>query len=332
MTVKVASMEKLTTIVFFGTPEFAVPALKALMEAPARNASHGEAGGPFCDVSLVVTQPDKPVGRHHSKPAPSPVKKLAQASNVPVIPSEAEGSCVMTDEIPRLASALARDDGIKLGILVAYGEIIPKKIIDAFPLGILNIHPSLLPKYRGASPIQAAILNQDAETGVTLMKLDDQMDHGPIVAQERVALDQTETAGELRDKLAKLGAKLLIKTLPDYIAGRIKPKPQNDAQASYTKKLTKQDGKIDWSKPAAAINAHVRAMNPWPGAWTEYREKKLIVWKASLVSSRTSDSEARDNKELRLEEVQLEGKKRMPFAEFARGHPDVTLSDFSSSP
>ncbi|MBI1961473.1 MAG: methionyl-tRNA formyltransferase [Parcubacteria group bacterium] len=275
-----------TSITFFGTPEFAVPALKALIAAP------------FCDVALVVTQPDKPVGRHHSRAVPSPVKRIAQEAGIPVV----------TEPPP---SPLLDTGGGSLGVLAAYGEILPKEIIGAFPLGILNIHPSLLPKYRGSSPIQAAILNQDKETGITIMKLDDKMDHGPIAAQERVKLNQTETAGELHDKLAQIGAELLIKTLPDYIAGRSELKPQDESLTSYTQKLTKQDGRIDWSKTSGEINAQVRAMNPWPGAWTEWEGKKLIIW-----SIRKDETPAK---------VQLEGKKRMSFEAFMRGHPDFGI-------
>ncbi len=298
-----------TSITFFGTPEFAVPALKALVKAP------------FCDVALVVTRADKPVGRHHSKPVPSPVKRIAQEAEIPVV----------TEPPP---NPLLHTGGGSLGVLAAYGEIIHKEIMDAFPLGIINIHPSLLPKYRGASPVQAAILNQDAETGVTIMKLDDEMDHGPIVAQTKVSLraersspvnrgiassastpprNDSMTAGELHATLAEIGAQLLIKTLPGYIAGRIKPKPQDDSKASYTQKLTKKDGRIDWSKSADEINARVRAMNPWPGAWTKWNGKKLIIW-----SMRKDGTPA---------EVQLEGKKRMSFEEFMCGHPNFSLAD-----
>jgi len=284
-------------ITFFGTPEFAVPTLEALCLAR------------FCDVKLVVTQPDKPVGRHHSTPVSSPVKKIAEEHGIPVV----------TQPPP---NPLLNTGGGILGILVAYGAIIPKKLIDAFPLGILNIHPSLLPKYRGSSPIQAAILNQDKETGVTIMQLDGKMDHGPIAAQERVRLNQTETAGELHDTLARIGAELLVKTLPDYIAGRITLKPQDEKAATYTKKLSKDDGKIDWSKSAEEIRAHARAMNPWPGAWTEWRPphrraggKKLIIW-----------STAKDGTP---EEIQLQAKKRMSFGEFKRGHPDFAIADCS---
>jgi methionyl-tRNA formyltransferase len=284
---------KKVSIVFFGTPEFAVPTLTALINAD------------FCDVKLVITQPDKPVGRHHSKLVPSAVKKAAEEMDIQV------------DTRPPPCPLLDTGGGVSadLGVLVAYGEIIPKEVIGSFPLGILNLHPSLLPKYRGSSPIQAPILNQDNETGVTIMKLDDEMDHGPIVAQEIVKLDKTETAGELHDKLAQIGADLFIKILPNYIAGKIEPKEQDHSKASYTEKLTKEGGKIDWSETAHSSEPFIRAMNPWPGAWTTYKDKKLIIWSVS-----------KDGTPI---EVQLEGKKRMPYSEFLKGHPNFNVSDFS---
>lgn len=272
-----------TNIVFFGTPEFAVPALQALI------------GADFCDVAAVVTQPDKPVGRHHSKPVPSPIKRIASENGIKVYDGPIKKYKPNAD----------------LGVLVAYGEIIPQELIDSFPLGILNIHPSLLPKYRGSSPIQAAILNQDKQTGVTLMQLDNKMDHGPIIAQERESLAAKETAGELHDRLAQIGADLLVNTLPDYIAGRIKPKPQDESKATYTKKLSKTDGRIGWSTSPKAISAHVRAMNPWPGAWTSFRGKKLIIWRMAQDGT--------------PEEVQLEGKNKIPFKEFLKGYPDFEI-------
>ena len=290
-------------IIFFGTPEFAVPTLKALNSAS------------FCHIQKVITQTDKPIGRHHSKLVASPVKQAAQDANIPVILNEAKQSeesresCSSDfDEILHCV----QDDDIKLGILVAYGDIIPKKIIDSFPLGILNLHPSLLPKYRGSSPIQSAILNQDKQTGVTIMKLDDKMDHGPVVAQQTVKLDQTETTGELHNKLAIIGADLMIKILPDYIAGKIELKEQNHDKATFTEKLSKKDGKIDWNS-TAQVEPLVRAMNPWPGAWTIYKDKKLIIW-----------STQKDNTP---KEVQLEGKKKMAFKEFLKGHPDFEITD-----
>lgn len=287
-------------VVFFGTPDFAVPALKALIEAE------------FCDVALVVTQPDKPKGRHHSKAVPTPVNKIAQEAGIPVIPSKAKGSNAIANEILRLASTLTQNDDVALGILVAYGQIIPQALIESFSLGILNIHPSLLPKYRGSSPIQTTLLNQDAETGVTLMLLDNKMDHGPIVAQETVSLRGTDsmTAGELHNKLAQLGAELLIKTLPDYIAGKITPRAQDESKATYTKKLSKADGIIDWKKSPKEINALACAMNPWPCAWTEVEGKRVLVWSTEILPSGT----------LLIKEVQPAGKKRMPYEEYLKGH------------
>ncbi|OIO49291.1 MAG: methionyl-tRNA formyltransferase [Parcubacteria group bacterium CG_4_9_14_0_2_um_filter_41_8] len=282
-------MKDKVKIIFFGTPEFAVPTLKALINAP------------FCEVQKVVTQKDKPVGRHHSKLVPCAVKRVAQEEGLPVI-----------HETP--PQSLPWQGGrYDLGMLVAYGEIIPKKIIDSFPLGILNLHPSLLPKYRGSSPIQAAILNQDKETGVTIMKLDDKMDHGPIIAQETINLNQTETAGDLQNKLAQTGADLLIKILPDYIAGKITPRAQNETKAISTKKLAKQDAKIDWNSTAHPPEPLIRAMNPWPGAWTTWRHKKLIIWSMDIDGT--------------PKELQLEGKKKMPYSEFLKGHPGFSTHD-----
>ena len=271
----------------------------------------------FCNVKAVITQPDKAVGRHHSKPIPSPIKQAAQALNLPVL----EG----LDSLRGIACLPARQEA-DMGVVVAFGAILPQWVIDKFPLGIVNIHPSLLPKYRGTSPIQGAILNQEKETGVTIIKLDDEMDHGPILAQQTVGAEnflplQETTAGELYDKLFQMGADLLIKILPDYIAGKIELKPQDDSLATFTKKLSKEDGKIDWIKSPAEIHAHVRAMNPWPGAWTiwssfakasaDKQDKRLIIWKTSLVGT-----------SLQIDEIQMEGKKKMAFAEFTRGYPD----------
>jgi len=311
-------------IVFFGTPDFAIPSLKALNKAS------------FCHIKAVITQPDKAVGRHHSRAVPSPIKQASQRLKIAVL----EG----LDGLKGVARLPARQEA-DMGVVVAYGEILPQWVLDKFPLGVLNIHPSLLPKYRGSSPIQTAILNQDQETGVSIIKLDAEMDHGPIVAQEVVSLrgrsngrsnpdnaldvdlpeshiqrddriaavagtlprNDNLTAGELYDILFQMGADLLVKILPDYISGKMTLKPQDDSLAIFTKKLSKEDGKIDWSKSPAAIAAHVRAMNPWPGAWTMWKNKRLIVWKMSSDGA--------------LQELQLEGKKKMAFTEFCKGHP-----------
>lgn len=321
---------KKINVIFFGTPQFALPCLRALIESS------------FIEVALVVTQPDKPVGRHHSRLMPSPVKKMALATGIEVYDGNIKDLDINRHSsnphpLPLTACPPMRrgrerefkfpllpEEGVRgrwegnadLGIVVAYGEILPKKILDSFPLGVLNIHPSLLPKYRGPSPIQAAILNQDKETGITIIKLDDKMDHGSIVAQKKIKLNKTITADELHDNLAKSGANLLLKILPDYIFGKITPRPQNHHAATYTEKLTKKSGIIDWSKSPEEIDALTRTMNPWPGAWTMWKEKKLIIWRAT----------GRRGK-IQLEEVQLEGKKRMPFAEFLKGHSDFIIGN-----
>ena len=274
--------KKICQLIFFGTPAFSVPGLETLAKAD------------FCKIKAVVTQPDKPIGRHHSKPVPLSVKQACQRLKLPVF----EGLDALKEVVA------------DLGIVVAFGEILPQWLLDNFPLGIVNIHPSLLPKYRGPSPIQAAILNQDKETGVTLIKLDDKMDHGPIIAQEIVSLRGDESTSAFHDHLAQIGASMLIKYLPDYITGKIKLKPQDDNLATYTKKLSKADGQIDWKKSSQEIEARIRAMNPWPGAWTRWKGKRLIIWKMSELGE--------------IKELQLEGSKRMMIDEFLRGHPDFS--------
>ncbi|MEA3272416.1 MAG: methionyl-tRNA formyltransferase [Patescibacteria group bacterium] len=224
------------TLIFFGTPEFATPSLKALQKK----------------------------------------FKVFQPKNITEIPANTD-----------------------IAVVAAYGHIIPKKILEIPKFGFLNIHPSLLPKYRGPSPIQNAILNGDKETGVSIMLLDKKMDSGPILAQKKVKINENETYETLRNRLAEIGAKLLIKTLLDYVSGKIKPKPQNHKKATYTKLLKREDGKIDWSKPAEEIERMVRAYHPWPGTWTELNGKRLKII---------------------LNRVQLEGKKEMSLDEFLRGY------------
>jgi len=287
MSIDYTKPNKKVEIVFFGTPEFAVPTLKALYKAN------------FCEITSVVTMPDKPIGRHHSVSVPSPVKKIAKANNIKVY-----------DSIPQ-KSALKKAD---LGIVIAYGKIIPKQVIESFKFGVLNIHPSLLPKYRGSSPVQATILNRDKQTGITIIKLDDEMDHGPIVAQKKIDLSQNETSSMLHDALAKEGAKLMIKILPDYINGKIKPKEQNHSRATFTKKLSKKDAEIQKNSTIESVESFVRAMNPWPGAWTTLNGKKLIIWEMKKNGAPSI--------------VQLEGKKKMSFEEFKKGRPGLKINDF----
>ena len=293
-------------IIFFGTPEFAVPALKALIKAP------------FCDVRLVVTQPDKPVGRHHSTSIPSPVKKIAQEAGIDVITN---------NQFPIT--------NFQLGVLVAYGEIIPQKLIDAFPLGILNIHPSLLPKYRGPSPIQMAIANGDAETGVSIMLRDAEMDHVPVLTQKIVKMTGTETAPELEARLADAATSMLPDAVARYVAGDFVPTDQDHSRATFTKIITRDDGRIDWSKPAVLIERLFRAYQPWPGIWTEWkragRAMRLKLLSVTLEPSASTNPGtvlsdfivACGSGGLKILRIQPEGKKEMSAEEFLRGHRDV---------
>ncbi len=232
------------TILFFGTPEFALPALDALIAKEYH-------------IVGVVTNPDEPVGRKHVL-TPPPVKVLAKKHSIPVFQPE-------RNEISKIPPA-------DLFIVAAYGKIIPKSILEIPKYGTLNIHPSLLPRWRGASPIQSAILAGDANIGVTIMQLDELMDHGPIVAQQVVHIGNRKyTYPELHDELAQKGAKLLLETIPKWIDETITPTPQDHTKATYCATLKKEDGRIDWKKSAAEIERMVRAYNPWPGAWTIWK-------------------------------------------------------------
>lgn len=257
------------SILFFGTPEFSLPSLRSLISEGYRLAG-------------VVTNPDEPAGRKQIL-TPPPVKAFAQKRGIPVFQPPS-----LTDE--HLAKELPEAD---LFIIVAYGKIIPKKIFDIPRNGALNIHPSFLPRWRGPSPIQYTILSGDSETGVTIIRLDERMDHGPIIANSklqiiprlqsnrdpgasRLGTNYKITYPELHDKLAKLGALLLVETLPKWLRGEIKPLPQDEAQATYSKILKKEDSRINWNRPGGEIERMIRAFNPSPGTWTLWPEKERI--------------------------------------------------------
>lgn len=297
-------------MVFFGTPQFAVPSLRALV------TDHWP-------LSLVVTAPDKPVGRK-AMLTPSPIKQVAQELGIPV--ATPEKLSVVSDQL----SALQPD----LGIVVAYGKIIPKEILNMFRLGIINVHPSLLPKYRGPSPIQSAILNGDSETGVSIMLLDEAMDHGPVLAQEPWQIPSGFDAPACEDELSRLGADLLTRTVEKHIRGDIVPRPQDHTAATITKKFTREDGKIDWSQPANTILNRIRALAHEPGTWTIWREKTLNI--RGVASKREGIDETpgkiiQSGKEilvacgtstLILDTIQLESSKSMSAHDFANGHAD----------
>ena len=306
-------MENKAKIIFFGTPEFAVPTLKAL---------HQEG----YNIVLVVTQPDKPVGRKGIL-TPPPVKILTKELGLEV--------CQRFDNLKLKTKSLKPD----LGVVVAYGEIIPKDILDLFPLGILNIHPLLLPKYRGPSPIQATILNGDKETGVSIIKLDEKMDHGAKLKTQNLKLKTDDTYVSLSQRLAMAGAQLLIDILPDYLVGKIKPVPQDDARATFTKIITKEDGRINWQKSAEEIERQIRAYAPWPGCFSEFvvNGKKINVKIIEAIHELPLQDDNQTNigqfsiqngqlfvqcgqGGLLIEKIQPEEKKKMTAKEFINGY------------
>ena len=295
-------------IVFMGTPDFAVPSLQALIDA-----GH--------EVCAVYTQPDKPQGRKQILTAP-PVKTLALAHNIPVFqPNTLKNE----DEQARLR-ALAPE----VIIVVAYGKLLPKAVLDIPPHGCINVHGSLLPRWRGAAPIQWAVIAGDEKAGVTTMQMAEGLDTGDMLLTYETAVGETETAGELFDRLAQAGAELLIETLVKL--NDITPQPQDDAQSCYAHMLDKQMAVIDWSRSAHEIDCLIRGLNPWPIALTTLSGERLKVFAAEKVSGRGEPGtvlEADPKKgltvacgegALRLTEIQLVGGKRMKATDFLRGH------------
>ncbi len=308
--------------IYFGTSEFAATILEKLLDANMAPVA-------------VVTQPDRPAGRGKKLQEP-PVKKIAQNGAIPLLQPER----IMNDELG------IRNLKPDLFIVAAYGEIIPKSILDIPKHGCINVHPSLLPKYRGPSPIQTAIVNGDKETGVTLILLDEAVDHGPIIADCRLQIADFIIAPELEKELATMGAELMIKTIPEWIAGEITPVPQDHTKATFTKMITKEDGHIDWEQSAEEIERHVRAMTPWPGSWTiwEQKKKKMLLH-LKRVSVKTSPNPLLQGEErslgkvtellgnaitvvcgqdmLAIHELQPEGKHIMSAQAFVNGHRSI---------
>jgi methionyl-tRNA formyltransferase len=302
-------------VVFLGTPDFAAIPLEAL----ARDGRYTLVG--------VVTQPDRPSGRGRA-PEPPPVKQAAVRLGLPVLQPE-----TLREEAAVAQLAALRPD---VGVVAAYGEILRKAVLAIPPLGYLNIHPSLLPRHRGPTPAPGAILAGDAETGVTVMKLDARMDAGPILAQRRVSLRPDARAKPLTEELFRLGAALLVETLAPYAAGRLEPVAQDDSQATYTTLLKKTDGAIDWGAPAERIERMTRAYDPWPGAWTIWRGQPLKIIAARVRADWAGDATPGtllDRKDgvwvaagagaLELLLVQPAGKRALAAAEWRRGLHDV---------
>jgi methionyl-tRNA formyltransferase len=299
-------------LVYLGTPAFAVPTLERIVEAGHR-------------VLEVVTQPDRPRGRGRDLAA-SPVKEAATRLGLPVYQPER----VRRPESAEHLRAL----GANGMVIVGYGQIIPQTIIDLAPNGIINVHASLLPKYRGAGPIQWAIINGETRTGVTTMRIDAGLDTGDMLLKAETEIGPDETAVELGRRLASIGADLLVQTLSQLDS--IVPEKQDPAQATYAPILKKEDGLIDWSQPAQTIHNRVRGLQPWPGAYTTFRGQTLNIWKSGAKSGArlpagaqaTPPGAIRSIKPLlvacgsgflELHEVQLEGRKRISAADFANG-------------
>ncbi len=303
-------------MIFFGTAPLAVPSLQTLAATPG------------IELVTVVTQPDRPRGRDlHLQPPP--VKEAALRLGLPVWQPL---RCREPEFLDRVRGA-APD----LIVVVAYGQLLPPALLEIPPHGCLNVHASLLPRHRGAAPIQWALLEGDPETGVTLMRLDAGLDTGPVVAQDREVIRPDDTAQTLHDRLATRGAALLRRTLPDYLAGRLTPTPQPAEGATYARKLTREDGRLDWTRPATELHRRLRALTPWPGTYTYLPagERRLLlkVWAATVVPATSSGEPGTvlaagaggvvvrcGADALCLTELQREGGRRLPAAEFLAGH------------
>ncbi|WP_457678427.1 methionyl-tRNA formyltransferase [Thermovibrio sp.] len=292
-----------------GTPHFAVPSLKRLYEAGYQ-------------ISLVITQPDRPAGRG-KKITPPPVKVEAQRLGIEVYQPE---KVKENEELYRKLKEISPD----FIVVAAYGKILPKWLIELPKFMTVNVHASLLPKYRGASPIQAALLNGEKETGITIMKVIPELDAGDILSQKRVEIKEEDDAQTLHDRLAELGGELLVETLPKVVSGEVKPVPQDESKATYCPKIAKEMGRVDWSLPAERIFNMVRAFTPWPGAHTFFKGKRIKITKAKPVElGGEAGKVIRAGKELivgagkgalKVERLKPEGRKEITGEEFVRGY------------
>jgi methionyl-tRNA formyltransferase len=294
-------------VVFMGSPEFALPSLRAL-------AGHYPIVG-------VITQPDRPAGRGKWM-TPPPVKALAEELGLPVMQPERLKAPEAMQQLRQLAPDLI--------VVVAFGQILRTDVLNLPKFGCINVHASLLPRWRGAAPIQAAILAGDTWTGVTIMRMDAGVDTGPILSQKGIPIMPDDTAGFISQRLAGLGSELLIETLPGYLSGELQPQPQSETGTTYAPILKKEDGLLDFSRPAEELARRVRALNPWPGAFTPWQGQPLKVLRAHAADDATSEPGKHLVHErlpgigtrqgiLVLDEVHPAGKKPMPGSDFLRG-------------
>jgi methionyl-tRNA formyltransferase len=300
-------------LVYMGTPDFAVPALEALAAGPHR-------------VLQVVTQPDKPRGRGRRLESP-PVKRAAERLGLPVV----QPATIRDERFLRILQALFPD----ALVVAAFGQFLPQPLLDLAPLGALNLHASLLPRYRGAAPIQWALRNRETRTGVTLMRMARGMDSGDILALRDMPIEPDDTAASLGRRLAHLAAALLLEALPRWAAGQITPQPQDPREATYAPLLRKADGRVDWRRPALEIEAFVRAMSPWPGAFTHHGDSRLILHRVAPAPAAGEAPPgtvlegmagaplriATGEGALLLLEIQGPSGKRLECGTFLRGHP-----------
>jgi len=306
-------------IVFFGTPEFGKIVLERLMETNYKPV-------------LVVTQPDQPAGRKQIL-TPPPVKILAAQNKIPILQPE------KLDQNTKYNIQHTKPDLI---VVVAYGKIIPKDVLDIPAYGALNVHPSLLPRWKGPSPIQYTILHGDKETGVSVMLMDEKVDHGPILSTKKLKIKNEKfTAKELATRLAEIGADLLIETIPKWTAGEIQPKEQDHSQATHSKILTKEDGHIDWTKPAEEIERQIRAFTPWPGSFTYWENMRIKITSGYVAADPSSEelsygqTSLFENNKISvqaskgtfiIERLQPEGKNEITTKQFLNGYPKIINS------
>ncbi len=306
-------------IIFMGTPDFAVGTLRALAEA-----GH--------EITLVVSQPDKPKGRGHAM-VPTPVKVAAEELGIPVF---------QPVKIREAKDVLEKTEA-DVCVVAAFGQIIPASILHMKKYGCINVHASLLPKYRGAAPIQWAVIDGEKESGVTIMQMDEGLDTGDMLAKAIVPLDEKETGGSLFDKLSEAGGRLCVETLAKLEKGEITPEKQGESPTAYASMLDKKMGNIDWNKSAVMIERLVRGLNPWPSAYTHLDGKTLKIWACDVLPQSASKGESGEILEvtkdaihvqtgdgiLVLREIQLAGKARMDAGAFLRGYkvvPGTVLS------
>ena len=306
-------------IVFLGTPPFAVPFLKALVQT-AGEASYQVVG--------VVTQPDRPGGRGR-KPRPSAVRVEAERLGLPTLqPERIRNNPLALEFLVQTRPTLL--------MVVAFGQLLPVDFFNYPPLGALNIHTSLLPKYRGAAPVAHALMNGETETGITLMKLDKGMDSGDILSQRPIPIGEDATTGEVEETLAKKGVELMLRGVLSYARGELHARPQNPAEATLAPRIQKEDGRIEWNRSSTSIHNLIRALNPKPTAFARFRDKGLKVWRSQRIREQSGQAtgtpgelceitssfilvQCGDGSRLALKELQLENRKRLSARDFANG-------------